>query len=151
MESNFKTWKTSRELIKKFIAEYSLEQLNAIPEGFSNNLIWNIGHVIIAQQALIYKACGLDGLIPDRLYPLYKPGSTPTGKTTQAEVEELSQLLESTINSTIEDFEKGLFQNFKPRMTGTGFYLADITDAFEFVNFHDGLHLGYMMSLRKFV
>jgi hypothetical protein len=31
------------------------EQLNTIPEGYNNNLIWNIAHIIVVQQMLVYK------------------------------------------------------------------------------------------------
>ena len=151
MQSTFKTWKTSRDSVLTFLNDYSLDQLNTIPDRFSNNLVWNAGHLLVAQQALTYLACGLGGNIPKRFYPLYKPGSKPTGETTQEEVDQLKELLISTIQPTIDDFEAGKFQNFQERMTGTGFYLTTIEDAFEFVNFHEGLHLGYMSSLRKFV
>jgi hypothetical protein len=33
----------------------TLEQLNKIPEGYNNNLIWNIAHVVVVQQMLVYK------------------------------------------------------------------------------------------------
>ena len=47
MELTFKIWKTSRNLVIEYFDKYSLEQLNRIPDGFSNNLIWNIGHIIV--------------------------------------------------------------------------------------------------------
>lgn len=78
MESTFKTWKTSRNLFLEYFDKYSLEQLNKIPEGFSNNLIWNIGHIIVAQQALIYKLSNIQEYIPEELFELYKPGTKPT-------------------------------------------------------------------------
>jgi len=45
------------------IEDFSLEELNKIPEGFNNNIIWNIAHVIATQQALVY---GLSGLPTQR-------------------------------------------------------------------------------------
>lgn len=45
----------------EYFDKYNLEQLNKIPPRFSNNLIWNIGHLIIIQQALIYKYSDLQG------------------------------------------------------------------------------------------
>ncbi len=39
MKSTFKIWKTNRNLYLKYFDKYNLEQLNKIPNGFSNNLI----------------------------------------------------------------------------------------------------------------
>ncbi|WP_109438256.1 MULTISPECIES: DinB family protein [Aquimarina] len=151
MESVFRTWKTSRELYLDYFNNYTLEQLNKIPNGFSNNLIWNIGHIIVAQQALIYKDSDLEGYIPNELFGLYKPGTKPTGKTSQNEVTELKELLLSLIKKTETDFYDGKFVNYNERMTGTGFYLTSLKDAFEFNNYHEGLHLGFMVNIRKFI
>ena len=59
MEATFKILETSRNIYLKFLEGYTLEQLNKIPEGFSNNLIWNIGHIVVSQQGLIYRLSGL--------------------------------------------------------------------------------------------
>lgn len=40
----------NRKLLESILENYSLKQLNMIPKGFSNNLIWNIGHIIVTQQ-----------------------------------------------------------------------------------------------------
>ena len=151
MESIFKTCKTSRKLYSEYFKKYSLEQLNKVPKGFSNNLIWNIGHIIVAQQALIYKGSNLNGYIPEELYELYKPGTKATGHTTKHEVDELQNLLISLIEKTEKDFYNGEFISYNARMTGTGFYLNSLMDAFQFNNYHEGLHLGYMMNIKKFV
>lgn len=151
MDSIFKTWKTSRALSAKYFDNYTLEQLNKIPDGFSNNLVWNIGHIIVAQQALIYKGSNSEGYISKELFELYKPGTRPTGKTTQQEVIELKTLLLSLIEKTETDFSNGKFITYNERMTGTGFYLNSLKDAFEFNNYHEGLHLGFMMAIQKFI
>ncbi len=151
MESIFKTWKTSRNLYLEYFEKYTLEQLNKVPDGFSNNLIWNIGHIIVAQQALIYKGSNLDGYVSDELFGLFKPGTKPTGKITEAQANELKDLLIALIEKTETDFYNGDFKTYNARMTGTGFHLSSISDAFEFNNYHEGLHLGYTMSIRRFV
>ena len=151
METILTAWKASRKLYLNFFENYSLEQLNKIPQGFSNNLIWNIGHIIVAQQSLIYKGSNLSMHISDELFNLYKLGTKPTGKTTQAEVDELKEFLISLISKTEADFQKGIFSTYNERTTNTGFHLASIKDALEFNNYHEGLHLGYMMCIKKFV
>jgi hypothetical protein len=150
-ESVFKTWKTSRKLIDSFFDSYTTVQLNKIPAGFSNNLVWNMGHIIVAQQSLIYRLSGIPMHISTEMFELYKPGSKPTGNTSDAEIQELRSLLSSLIEKTASDFRDGIFVSFTERMTGTGFHLSSLADAFEFNNYHEGMHLGMMMSIRKFV
>jgi hypothetical protein len=151
MESTLKTWKTSRKLYLEYFDNYTLDQLNKVPDGFKNNLIWNIGHIVVAQQALIYKASDLHGYVSKELFELYKPGTKPTRQILEAEVHELKSLLTSLLQQTESDLSDGKFIKFNERMTGTGFYLSSLKDAFEFNNYHEGLHLGYMMCIQKFV
>ncbi len=151
MKTIFNTWATSRKLYLNFFDDYSLDQLNKIPNGFNNNLIWNIGHIIVAQQSLIYKGSNLPMYISDDIVNLYKPGTKPTRTVSQLEVNELKELLISLIQKTETDFKRGVFTTYNERTTATGFHLASIKDAFEFNNYHEGLHLGYMMGIRKFV
>lgn len=151
MQTIFKAWKASRQLHLQFFDKYSPEQLNHIPQGFNNNLIWNLGHIIVAQQSLIYKSSNLDMNISDELVDFYKPGTRPTAIVSVTEINELKMLLTSLIDQTETDFGNGKFVEFNERTTATGFHLGNLKDAFEFNNYHEGIHLGYMMSIRKFV
>ncbi|MEA5458613.1 DinB family protein [Arcicella sp. LKC2W] len=151
MESTFKTLMTNRNICLNFLEKYSLEQLNHIPEGFNNNLIWNIGHIIVVQQRLVYALSNLPLNISDDLLNTFKPGTKPSTTTTQAEVDELKSLIISLIDKTKSDYQEGKFQSYNEITTSTGFNLASIDDAITFNNFHEGLHLGYIMSIRKFI
>jgi DinB superfamily len=152
MEAIFRTWTTSRKIYLNFFDNYSLYQLNKIPNGFNNNLIWNIGHIIVTQQLLIYKGSNTMMYVSEDLVNQYKSGTKPKGTISQNEVFELKEHLISLIEKTKGDFEKGIFTtSYNERTTGTGFHLASINDAFEFNNYHEGMHLGYMMSIKKFV
>jgi hypothetical protein len=151
MEATFKIWETSRALYLKLINNYSLEQLNKIPDGFSNNLIWNLGHVIVAQQGLVYSLSSLPSNVSKEMTDTYKNGSKPTGKTTQAEVDELKVLLFSLIEQTKKDYAGGKFVSYTEYTTGTGFHLSSTKEAIEFNNYHEALHLGFMMNIRKFI
>ncbi len=151
MESSFKIWKTNREKYLIFLENYSLAQLNKIPEGFSNNLIWNIGHAIVVQQRLIYSASGLPMNISDELVNSYKPGSKPSTIDTQETIDLFKKLIVSLQDQTKEDYANEKFVVYKELTTSTGFNIASIQDAIEFNNYHEGLHLGLMMNIRKFV
>ena len=151
MEATFRIWETSRNIYLKFFDNYSLEQLNIIPAGMSNNLIWNLGHVVVSQQKLVYALSGLPMLIPDSLFEKYQNGSRPDGKTTQAEVDEIKKLLSEMVEKTKADFEVGIFKEFHPYQSKTGFHLGTWKEAMEFNNYHEGIHLGIMMSIKKHI
>ncbi len=151
METTFKIWETNRQLYLKFLNNYSLVQLNKIPAGFSNNLIWNIGHIIVAQQGLVYRLSGLPSYVSEAMVETYKNGSRPTGETTQEEVDELKELLISLIDKTKSDYNEGNFTSYTEYNTSTGFNLKSTNEALEFNNYHEALHLGFMMNIRKFI
>ena len=151
MDATFRIWETSRGLYKNFLDNYTLEQLNIIPAGMSNNLIWNLGHVVVSQQKLVYALSGLPMHIPDSLFEKYQNGSRSDGKTTQAEVDEIKKLLSEMVEKTKADFEAGVFKEYHPYQTKTGFHLGTWKEAMEFNNYHEGIHLGIMMSIKKYI
>lgn len=151
MEAIFKIWETNRKHYLELIEKYSLEQLNKTPEGFSNNLAWNLGHIIVAQQGLAYRLSGLPMYISDEMRNMYMNGTKPTGNTTQAEIDELKALLFSLIEKTKEDYAAGKFVSYNEYTTGTGFHLASFEEAMVFNSLHEGLHFGLMMNIRKFI
>jgi hypothetical protein len=140
---------TSLKLIDPNQDDFSLEQLNTIPKGFSNTLFWNVAHVVVTQQLLIYKLSGLNMLVSDELVDKYKKGSTPEQPVTQAEVDEMKGLLFDLIDQTQADYGSGLFAQFTEYPTSSGFVLKNVKHAIAYNNFHEGLHLGICMSLAK--
>ena len=151
MESTFNINKTSRNILLTFLENHSLEKLNTIPEGFSNNLIWNIGHIVVVQQILVYKLSGLPMMVSDEMVEKYKKGTKPEHNVEQTEVDEIKTLLFATLEQTKKDFSENVFQNYDEFTTGLGFHLTSSKDAMEFNNFHEALHIGIMMQIKKFI
>ena len=151
METTFNINLASRNVLLTFLENNSLEKLNTIPEGFSNNLIWNIGHIVVSQQMLVYKLSGLPMMVSDEMVSNYKKGSKPEHNIGQAEVDEIKTLLFATLEQTKKDFAKNVFQSYAEYTTGMGFHLTTAKDAIEFNNYHEALHLGIMMQIKKFI
>jgi hypothetical protein len=151
MQHTFDITNTSRKILSQFLEKYSLEQLNKIPEGFSNNLIWNTGHIVVVQQMLVYKLSGLPMNISEEMVEKYKNGTKPGDYVTLAEVDEIKALLLKTIDKTKEDFDNKIFKNFLEYPTSTGYTIKSAEDAMAFNYFHEGLHIGIMMGIRKFL
>ena len=151
MNTIFKSIKRSREIYASYIENYTLEQLNLIPDGLRNNLIWNIGHIIVPQQRLAYLLSENETLLTEEFTNKYVNGTIPDGKTTQEEVDEIKRLLFSTIEQTILDYEKGKFENYTETQTRTGFLLTNFEEGMLFNHYHEGVHLGFMMKIKRFI
>ena len=76
----------NRKILNSFLMNFSLEELNIVPEGFSNNIIWNIAHVVVTQQLLVYNLSGLPMHTNDEMVAKYRKGSKVEKVTTQDEV-----------------------------------------------------------------
>lgn len=151
MNSVFEVQKTIREVLLKVLENHSLEQLNKIPEGFSNNLIWNIAHCVASQQVLIYKLSGLPTIVSEEFITKYRKGTKPEGDVSQTEVDEIRTLLSSTLDQVQKDYTNNIFVTYTEYLTSMGFLLKDIDGALSFNNYHEGIHTGIIMSIRKFV
>lgn len=140
-----------RNMILETIKDYSIEQVNTIPEGFNNNIIWNLGHMIASQQGICYKRAGLAATVSEDFFNTYKSGSKPGCSISQEEYDEMKDLFFTTLDKLEEDYAAGIFGNYTPVMTRYNVEVANIDEALGFLPFHDGVHIGYIMSLRKLV
>ena len=151
MDKTFEITINSRNILLQFLENYSLEQLNKIPTGFNNNLIWNIGHVVVVQQMLVYKLSGLPMMVSGEMVELYKRGTKPERDATPEEVAEIKSLLFVTIDQTGQDFISKTFETYNEFTTMSGFNLKTAEDAMAFNYYHEAVHTGMMMGIRKFV
>ncbi|MDE0536419.1 DinB family protein [Tenacibaculum sp. L6] len=151
MNKQFEVLKRSRELVLKRIEGLTTGQLHTIPEGFNNNIAWNVAHLVVTQQLLHYKLSGLNCLAPDELIEEYRKGTFPTKEFTEEEFEEVKELLLGLPDTLQEDFEAGIFTEYEEYETSTGFVIDSIESAIAFNNLHEGMHLGIIMTLTKLV
>lgn len=151
MKTSFEITRMNRRKLLDVLENNTLEQLNKVPEGFSNNLIWNIAHIVVVQQMLVYKLSGLPMQISDAMVDTYKRGTKPEADVTADEVETIKQLLTSTIDQTEADYNAGIFRDYTDFTTMSGFVITNAQQAIEFNNYHEGIHAGIMLGIRKFI
>lgn len=150
MEFTFQVLNNTRSIFKKIIENNSLEDLNRIPKEFNNNIIWNIGHVVVSEQLLVYKLSGLESSLSDDMINKYRKDSKPQGDVNQDEVDEIKSLLHSNLEKTKEDYYDDVFENYNTyTVSTTGNTLTNIDEALQFVAIHEGLHYGYVLALLK--
>ena len=69
--------RASRARLFQLIETSNQELLFKIPEGFNNNIIWQIGHCITSQQRHMYMRSGLPMYISEDFMEQFNIGSAP--------------------------------------------------------------------------
>jgi len=151
MHQKLEKIKATRTFSLTLIEGLTIEQLNEIPEGFNNNIIWNLTHLIAVQQSVCYKRSDLQPIVQDKYVTPYLPGTKPEGFIDSSEVETIKTLLHSSLNEFESDYKKGFFTTYTPVVTRYGVALDNVDDAVNFLLFHEGFHTGAIMALKKLV
>ncbi|XZF16581.1 DinB family protein [Chitinophagaceae bacterium MMS25-I14] len=150
MNQQLETLKKTRTFLLESIKDLSAAQFNKIPEGFSNNIIWNLGHIVAAQYGICYVRAGVTP--PDEtIVNNYRSGTKPEGIADEAEIEKIKGLLLSSLERTDNDYKENVFANYTEWNTRYDKVISNVDDALGFLPFHDGLHMGTIAALRKLV
>jgi hypothetical protein len=149
MENLFDVTLQNRKNLAYLMDHTPREQLLRIPEGHRNNIWWNIAHVVVSQQGLVYNLSNLPMLVSQELVGKYRKGTVPDGTATEAEIDAIRDLLMSTIEQTREDYRKGRFKEYVEYTTSARVTLRKVEDAIAFNLFHEGLHMSVILALQK--
>ncbi len=125
------------------------EHLFSIPENFNNNIFWNISHVLVTQQLLVYKLSKLHTRLDWALVKKYSKGTFPENHVTEEEVQQVAEALLATPGWTKEDYANGIFKEYDSYTTSANVVLANVEDAIAFNIFHLGLHMGTVQAIQK--
>ena len=134
----------------QLIDSLTTEQLNKIPEGYSNNIIWNFAHNIVTQQLLCYKLANHKMYIDNEMVDQFKKGTKPTGLVSEKEIAVFKKMAIELIAKIESDYESEIF-SYNSYTTSYNVTLNSIEDAIKFNTVHEGLHLGYAMAMRRLV
>jgi hypothetical protein len=151
MEKQFEIFIKTRCFALNYIKDLTTDQLNEIPKGFNNNIIWNLAHLISTPQAVCYFRSGLPITIDEMTFNNYRNGTTPQPFVNSHQIETFKELLIESINTLEKDYNSGLFNKINSWTTSTGVELITIEDNLNFLTWHDGTHVGVIMALKKLV
>ena len=151
MDKQFEILKSTRKYLLNFIADLTIDELNEVPGGFNNNIIWNLAHLVAAQQGVCYVRGGLDLRISEQYFSTYKPDTKPERFVDQNEVATIKELFLSTIDQLEADYYNNVFSHYNSWTNRYGVIHNNIEDTINFLIFHEGLHLGYIMPLKRLV
>nr|WP_068890064.1 DinB family protein [Pedobacter panaciterrae] len=145
----FETIRQTRKNFIKLIETSTIEELNEVPAGFNNNMIWNFGHIIVSQQLLCYKLAGLNPTVDPQYILSYQKGTKPEKFIGAEEINKLKELMLNTIDELAADLSNDVFVNYHAFTTSYGVELKSTTEAIHFFPIHDAFHYGCASSIKK--
>ena len=146
--------KKARQFLLDQLPGLTDEQLNTIPAGYNNNIIWNLVHLICAQQGICYLRAAQPAVVPEKYIVPFFTNTRPERTIEKEEIEEIKQLFIGTIDQLQLDYDRQIFRNYTPSpniLKIYGIEINDIDDALEFVLYHEGYHSGYILALKRLV
>lgn len=151
MKFPFEVYRQTRKNILYYLDDLDEDQINEIPQGFSNNIVWNLGHIIVTQQLLFNGNAGIEMKIPVDWVEKYRKGSKPSERVSLEEFELMKEILVSKIDESEVDYVNGLYSTYSPYKTTYGIQINTIEDVIRFLYAHDGFHWGIIVALKKIV
>lgn len=143
--------KKERELIFNGIENLSDEQLLIIPEAHKNNILWNLGHIIVVQQLLHYMLSKLEMHVSKDFVSDFRTGTSPDIWKQNPDIKQVKSFFMDLPDKFLEEYQSGLFKEFRPYRTSTGVELNSFDEAIAFNHFHEGTHAGIILKLKKLV
>jgi hypothetical protein len=154
MDFLFSTSLAYRQMLVNAIDKMDDEILDIIPDGSKNNIRWHLAHLVVTPGLLTYRLIGRDiPLISIEFINSAKKGTNPDSFSLNEDFgkKHLCELLIETVKQSQRDFEELSKEKFKPYETSTGYVLENLSSAIAFSNIHDGLHIGNIRMMARFI
>jgi len=72
---NIEILKFGRRTIFDQVSNLNFDDMIKIPENFNNNILWNLGHIVVTQQLLHYTLSGLPTYLDKEFIRKFRTGS----------------------------------------------------------------------------
>lgn len=149
MNYHFQAHRQVRRNLLEILQNTSTKDPLLIPDGFNNNIYWNIAHCVATQQLLHYYLSGNPFRIDQYWIETYKKGTLPNLDVPQSEIDDLAFLLTETSKVLMKDYDDDFFPDYTSYTTSFGLDLKNIQDAIIFNNMHESIHYGYVMAQKR--
>lgn len=117
-----------------------------IPEGFNNNIRWNLGHVLVDQYLWIRALTKEEIPIPIIFNEWFGYGSDPSRFTNETpSFSELIPMLQQQPQIIQERYQDRMEEEFPPTEMG----MCTVEQVLVRTIFHEGLHIGAIQALKR--
>lgn len=134
---------------KKVKEEYA-DFADTIPEGFNNNVRWNLGHIVTITDQLASYPAGEKPLLPKPFHKSFGNGTSPKDWNEETpSLDEIIQALEEQPKQLKEKYAGRLFEPLPKPFKLVGVEYNTLGDVLAFNLFHEGLHVGQINTMLR--
>ncbi|WCN39357.1 DinB family protein [Aneurinibacillus uraniidurans] len=140
----------ARNVTLRIAQEVTEEQADIIPEGFNNNIRWNLGHIYLIQEQFAFHFIDEPKLIPDGFRELFGLGTKPADWTIQPPtLSEIIELLQEQPVRIKEKLENRLTETLTTPFTFPGLAMNTVGEILTLSLYHEGAHAETIKALKK--
>ncbi|WP_416147655.1 DinB family protein [Salipaludibacillus sp. HK11] len=149
----FKQLRFVRDNTIGHVEEMNDETALTIPEGFNNNIKWNLGHIFVVQEKFAFYSAREEMNIPDRFTELFNPGTKPGDWGEEVpSIHELIFLLENQVRRVEQVLKFKVKEDVEqPYTTSTGLTLSTVEEFLSFCLYHEGMHFDAIKSINRII
>lgn len=142
----FEQLRTYRSELLGLVEGVSEAEADKIPEGFNNNIRWNLGHVCLDQYLWIQVLAKEEQPIPSSYHKWFGFGTNPSHFTEETPgLQELVERLKEQPKVIQEKYQNRLEEEFAPTEMG----MHTLEQVLIRTIFHEGIHLGAIQALKR--
>lgn len=144
-----KQFEMTRNFFLKKVEALPIDILEVQPEGFNNNILWHIGHVLTVTEQFMFGFPKKTTFLPENYVELFGNGTKPSNWNSEEvpQFEELvAQLKEQVVRLKeipVESFEQVLKKPFLG--------LETYGELSQMALFHEAHHLGQIHSIQRVI
>jgi uncharacterized damage-inducible protein DinB len=144
----FNQLESYRREILSVLQDVTEEKAEVIPQGFHNNIRWNLGHIFLDQYLWIQAVTKEKADIPEKFHSWFGYGTSPKDFTEETPgLEELKALLREQPGKIREVYGARLDEEFAPTEMG----MFTIEQVLVRTIFHEGMHLQTILDIKKLI
>ena len=143
----------ARQTVVRILKSIKTEQADTIPPTWKNNARWHAGHLILTPALITFGILREPLPVPDEYRKWFAKGTSPAEWDSGDPIPEYEDLCDDVVPSAGRLFDlikPHLTQPFlEPYTTSAGVILHSPEEALNFSLFHDGIHLGMLLALKR--
>lgn len=140
-----------REQTMKLVKGMSEEETRTVPGGFNNNILWNLGHILLVHEKFSFALTNEKMELPKHFAEWFAPGTKPESWGTQVpRLDEIFLLLSKQIERIEQILEHRLEDDLdKPVVTSAGLEILSVKECLSFCLYHEGMHFAAIKALKQ--